>query len=183
MADVWSCCQCKAPNLVAIAPTACPICTHTRCGSCSTGPPPQELGSPGPLFPSQHHRSGHSHYTLSPPSNQTHYRFASPTSYTPPSAPPRHASLGTSASARPSSTRGPSYDSYGSIPGSQYALQQWPRGARVGSESHNPQVCAPQPMTGWWKCCRDGHINNPILNPERCLNDNHKICCYCHVLS
>lgn len=175
MADVWSCCQCKVSNLVAIAP-ACPNCDHKRCDSCRIGPPTQD--SPSPLFPSQHHRSGHSYYTLSPPSNQAHYRFASSNFNTPPSALPRHASLGTSASTRPSSTQGPSYDSYNSIQGSQYALQQWPRGARGGPESHNSY--APQPMTGSWKCCRDGRIN---ITPDRCPKDNHKRCGYCHVLS
>ena len=39
MADVWNCCQCKSPNLIANADKQCPICPHRRCSSCVTGRP------------------------------------------------------------------------------------------------------------------------------------------------
>lgn len=177
--DVWSCCQCGAPNLIATAP-ACPICTHPKCKDCQRGPPPQELGSPHPLFPPQQHRLGHSYY-ISSPSNDTHYRLASPTSYNSPSTPSRHSSAVTTANTRrPLPTRGPSYGAYNTIQGSQYALQQSRRGVPPGSDGHNVQMYTPPPGAGWWRCCLNGHINNPGSNPERCRNDNHAKCGSCH---
>lgn len=171
--DVWTCCVCKIPNLMATAP-ACPICTHTRCGYCVRGPPPQELGSPQPLFPSQYHGRGQSYYTPSPSSNETHYRLSTPPFYTPPSAPPKHASIVTAANTRrPLSTRGPSYEP-------QYPLQRQMRRARGGFDSHNIPIFTPPSMTGWWKCCHDGHVNNPSLSPEKCTLDGHIKCGYCH---
>lgn len=177
--DVWTCCQCRAANLLAIAPS-CPICCHGRCSSgCRIGPPPQQLGSPGPQFPSQHHRSGHSYYTFSSPSNQSEYRLSSPPSYTPPSAPPRHASIVTTANTRrPPSARGRSHGSYNSVQGSQSALQQRLRQAPGGSNCRN--MFAPPSMAGWWRCCQDEIDNDPALCPERCVLDGHEKCGGCY---
>lgn len=170
--DVWNCCVCKSSNLLAIAP-ACPVCNHRRCDNCRRGPPPPEPGSPGPLFPSQYHGRGQSYYTPSPSSNETHYRLSTPPYYTPPSAPPKHASIATAANTRrPPSTRGPSYDS-------QYSLQQRTRGARGGSDGHNVQMHTPPSMAGWWKCCKDGNLNNPVLSPVKCTTDGHMKCGSC----
>lgn len=173
MSDVWTCCGCGAPNLMAIAPVACPVCNeHNRCQNCRVGPPSPHLSSPGPLFPSQNYRSGHSY--------DTHHRLSSPPSWNAPSAPPRNASIATTANTyRTSSTRGLSYGSYNYAQGSQYALHQGSRGAPGGSHGGNVDPHTPPSMAGWWKCCRCGQRNNPDLCPERCSLDGHRKCCYC----
>lgn len=38
MADIWTCCQCKSPNLECNA-TRCPICSHDKCSECVVGRP------------------------------------------------------------------------------------------------------------------------------------------------
>ncbi|EEH33017.2 hypothetical protein PAAG_04070 [Paracoccidioides lutzii Pb01] len=35
--DVWTCCNCDGPNLIANAPSKCPVCSHQRCSSCIVG--------------------------------------------------------------------------------------------------------------------------------------------------
>lgn len=163
---MWKCCKCGASGLLIATTPECPSCNnHRRCSYC----------------PLQSRRSGHSYDTSSPTSNHTHYRVASPTSYTSPSAPPRNASLATTANTyRTSSTRGLSYGSYNYAQGSQYALHQGSRGAPGGSHGGYVDAYTPPPTAGWWKCCSCGHENNPILSPECCTQDGHMKCACCY---
>jgi rubrerythrin len=56
--DLWVCDICHGPNLIAIAPSQCPVCGHTRSSCCSNpgDPYPQATG----LFPdySEYHGAG-----------------------------------------------------------------------------------------------------------------------------
>lgn len=38
-------------------------------------------------------------------------------------------------------------------------------------------------LAGSWRCCRDGHINHPILSPDRCILDGHRRCRVCSASS
>lgn len=163
--DMWKCCKCGASgHLIATTPE-CPSCNnHIRCPYCTL----------------QRIRSGHSYDTSSPTSNSTHYRVASPNSYTSPSAAPRHASIATTANThRTSSTRGLSYGSYNYARGSQYAPHQGSHGAPGGSHGGDVDTYRPPSMAGWWKCCWCGERNNPVLCPERCSLDGHTRCGSC----
>lgn len=94
----WSCCQCKAANLLANA-TRCPMpsCAHDKCQSCREGPPSPRLGSPDPLFSSGQPRfipsyGPSSNYTYSIPINDC--STPRPMQPAQPSAAPRQYPLG-----------------------------------------------------------------------------------------
>ncbi|EEQ89051.2 uncharacterized protein BDCG_04171 [Blastomyces dermatitidis ER-3] len=33
--DTWTCCNCDGLNLIANAPSKCPVCSHAKCSSCT----------------------------------------------------------------------------------------------------------------------------------------------------
>ena len=147
--DVWTCCQCKATNLIALA-TKCPLCAHTRCDNCRRGPPSRN--DPAPL------QSRHiSHASPVSSSHQPAY----------PSSPP-HTTI-------PSHT-GHSYSSPVSHSSSAPPLSSFRCDHHPG---HPSSTAFSRPsMAGWWICCHCQNHNNPKLSGGRCLCSHYR-CTYC----
>lgn len=79
--DMWVCCKCGGPNVIAIADAACPVCNHYRDETCS-GP-----GAPIPdsnwLFPDiSNHRQSYNPPYYPNHNGYTREHAAHPTKYT-----------------------------------------------------------------------------------------------------
>lgn len=157
MADVWTCCQCEAANLIANSPERCPVCPHTRCDLCKTG---------RPTFSNPHHLPSHPNtYHTNSPVTQS-YRYSPTTS-----------SYMVSASRTPRyyTTTYPSSSSSSSYP---------PTATPTYNPSTSRDYASGRPsMRGWWVCCCCKQSWNPALASDRCPYDGHKRCPACVVLS
>lgn len=171
---MWNCCNCQAPNLIANSLERCPVCEHRRCPSCTIGAPPADIGSPSPLLPP-------SRYSYATSSNQytSHQGLRPQNSYTPPSAPPRHASIFAGRAPPPRGSPRSSTNAPAPPPPLYASRLSYPVASSpsYGTPMHNSPS-----MKGWWYCCEDGHFNNPVLSPLKCGNDGHLKCSQCKVL-
>ena len=171
--DVWTCCACQSPNLIANADVKCPVCAHTNCTGCS-------VGRPGL------HRSSYNVIGLS-----TSLPTPSTPNVTPRYSPfPNNIALAcesnTSAQCRP-------YGQYGYL--SLSALDRLlhitnvsrnssTRALRVSPLSHGrgamePLLFAKPSTVGWWECHSCHWANNPSLYPRVCSNCSHTKCTAC----
>lgn len=192
----WTCCECKSTNLSANA-TRCPMsqCAHDRCRFCRSGPPSPRLGSPGPLFsssrPLQSFSPSFSQYPYTNIATPTNFPIPRPYEPSQPSAPPRHYAL-SALSPPPGPRRDPYYNSGGPTSASGQAWYTYseestcyaspPRTVDSGiGRASLPSSARPSTL-GWWKCCQDGHWNNPDLCPVMCATDGHRKCSRCRVL-
>ena len=172
--DVWTCCACLSPNLIANADVKCPVCSHTKCVSCP-------LGAPGL-------------------SSSAYVAIALLTSVTTPSIPsviPRYSPFpnnitlpcegNTTAECRSyQQYELSSFDTLGRPPLSLMNISPIAStGASKGcSFSHGGSGIEPlmysKPSTvGWWECHSCRWANNPALYPRNCSNCPHKKCTSC----
>ena len=160
--DVWTCCECRANNLIATAPEKCPLCSHSRCHRCTIGPP--RASNPAP-FRRSHVR---------------HFPTASPGQAYPSSARSQQATLPSHLPSR-SFYPTPPHQSHPALPPSippsippAPSLQRDPRREHVaGTLSNRPS------MAGWWYCHGCKHLNNPALAAGRCTMCGHSKCYAC----
>ena len=189
--DTWSCCKCHSSNVIALT-TQCPIfpCKHNMCNSCRRGPPSPTLGCAAPLFPTspppQYSYSSSRYPSYVATGATSEYSIPRPLQPMQPSAPPRQYGLGaavpSSLAARPQ--RGMSSNPYGgggggggSGYGSGYGSVY---GRGTGRNPYSPHMSLGRPdMSGWWKCCQDGWLNNPALVGNVCSRDRHQKCDWC----
>ena len=181
MTDVWTCCQCRAPNLEANAPTKCPVCNHTRCSSCKVGQSPLPGGHPylelwsrsrAPREDVQALPRGSAlePYSLQPPGNALDASRG----------PVPHLSLQQESHAfRTGAKYGTAWD-VPAYPPPRYTMH-------LGDFcSFSPTIQTfPKPSTrGYWECCAtaDRHLNNPALTPDKCVMCPHMKCGNCTVL-
>lgn len=67
---------------------------------------------------------------------------------------------------------------YGIEPSTGYNTSPSP--AKSIDKSHFRLKVRPS-MAGWWKCHECKYVNNPALNPKRCLECSHTKCSYCTI--
>lgn len=190
--DTWTCCLCGSTNVIDLT-TRCPIppCPHKMCTYCPRGPPPRTLGPPGSLFPSSGYRPSPSPSPFYQSTSMTYTTSAIPTQLPiqyshPSSAPLRHASLASPQLSRQSSNNSgitggvSSYRQYSQHPSGVMGGNGRISSARDGGGGGRSGVGFPRPPThGWWRCCQDGHVNNPDLCPVMCVTDGHRKCSKC----
>ena len=159
MSDVWTCCQCGNPNLIATAPERCPVCGHIRRSCCRAG---------RPTFSKTHSLPHHPNaYPAAPSSSGGQSYHCSPTQYISPSM---------ASSARTTPRYYNTNYTSSSYPSAPFSSSAGYPSASGNYASNHPSV------RGWWVCCCCQQSYNPALVPERCPLSGHQKCSECRVL-
>lgn len=172
--DMWKFHWCKSCYLIATTPQCLDSnCAHIRCPYCPRGRP--SSSDPALLCPNS--SAAAPQYRYATMETNPNFSIPGPRSYVPPSAPPRQ-SMPCMATLPPAAGLGKtSYINNGSGGGGSSTGDH---GRAFLASSASPSL-RPS-MQDWWKCCRDGHVNNPGLFPEFCAWDSHRKCIYCEAV-
>ena len=171
--DVWTCCECKGAISAAIAPEICPRCKHIRCISRTVSwsdlAADSSTSKAGGAMPSTYRTEQAQGLPQTYLAVRMHETPVPTMPYPafPSSSPPYQA--------LPPSTA-PQYPH--ANPVSLFEPRALPRG-RGG---HSKMAGHPS-MTGWWYCCSDNNLNNPVLSGDRCPTCGHAKCYNCRVIA